>query len=138
MVQARGTTPQAEPGQKHILMEGYDLRCVLDLQADLRELIKGELSALNMMDTIMYMIFLDNGKILHEIKYRQTRLRGSGAGAWVGIWPDLRQRTGLMRWCRGVLSGEAAASKRRRGEGKRLCPALQQDKRMGPISHSGT
>jgi hypothetical protein len=57
---------------------------------------------------------------------------GSGSGR---IW--MRQRTGSMRRCRGVLPGEVAR-KRRRGEGKRLCPALQQDKRKGSFSRSGT
>ena len=36
------------PDKSIFLMEGYDLRCVLDLQADLRELLKGKLSALNL------------------------------------------------------------------------------------------
>jgi hypothetical protein len=57
---------------------------------------------------------------------------GSGSGR---IW--MRQLTGSMRRCRGVLPGEVAR-KRRRGEVKRLCPALQQDKRKGSFSHSGT
>jgi hypothetical protein len=36
------------PDKSIFLMEGYDLRCVLDLRADLRELLKGKLSALNL------------------------------------------------------------------------------------------
>lgn len=36
------------PDKKIFLMEGYDLRCVLDLRVDLRELLKAKLSALNL------------------------------------------------------------------------------------------
>jgi hypothetical protein len=36
------------PDKNIFLMEGYDLRWVLDLRADLRELLKGKLSALNL------------------------------------------------------------------------------------------
>ncbi|MGH6822920.1 MAG: hypothetical protein ACREC4_05430, partial [Methylocella sp.] len=36
------------PDKSIFLMEGYELRCVLDLQADLRELLKRKLSALNL------------------------------------------------------------------------------------------
>jgi hypothetical protein len=36
------------PDKNIFLMEGYDLRCVLDLRADLRELLKGKLSTLNL------------------------------------------------------------------------------------------
>jgi hypothetical protein len=36
------------PDKSIFLMEGYDLRCVLDLRADLREFLKGKLSVLNL------------------------------------------------------------------------------------------
>lgn len=36
------------PDKSIFLMEGYDLRCVLDLRADLRELLKDKLSALSL------------------------------------------------------------------------------------------
>ncbi len=41
------------PDKSIFLMEGYDLRCVLDLRVDLRGLLKAKLSALNL-DTEPY------------------------------------------------------------------------------------